>query len=75
MGGRGLSEVGLARGQAHTQVCAKATRLLRDKPGAELSYDHVVVDEAQDLHRRSGARCGSWPLMDPTAVKRAPRQR
>ncbi|EGX58541.1 DNA helicase II [Streptomyces zinciresistens K42] len=47
-----LFEGGLARDRAHTwlQVCAEATRLLRDKPGAGPSYDHVVVDEAQDLH-------------------------
>ncbi|WP_322983213.1 UvrD-helicase domain-containing protein [Streptomyces sp. S584] len=47
-----LFEDGLARDRAHTwlQVCAEATRLLRDKPGAGPSYDHVVVDEAQDLH-------------------------
>ncbi|MEU3860380.1 UvrD-helicase domain-containing protein [Streptomyces sp. NPDC028722] len=32
------------------QLCAQAARLLRDKPGQGLSYDHVVVDEAQDLH-------------------------
>ncbi|MCM2422135.1 UvrD-helicase domain-containing protein [Streptomyces sp. RKAG293] len=32
------------------QLCAQAARLLRDKPGEGPSYDHVVVDEAQDLH-------------------------
>ncbi|MFE1961395.1 UvrD-helicase domain-containing protein [Streptomyces sp. NPDC059479] len=42
----------LARDQACTwlQLCAEAARLLRDKPGEGPSYDHVVVDEAQDLH-------------------------
>jgi hypothetical protein len=32
------------------QLCAQAARLLRDKPGEGPRYDHVVVDEAQDLH-------------------------
>lgn len=32
------------------QLCAQAARLLRDKPGEGPAYDHVVVDEAQDLH-------------------------
>ncbi|GAA3357394.1 ATP-dependent helicase [Streptomyces antimycoticus] len=32
------------------QLCAQAVRLLHDKPGEGPSYDHVVVDEAQDLH-------------------------
>ncbi|MCX5428422.1 AAA family ATPase [Streptomyces sp. NBC_00257] len=32
------------------QLCARATRLLADKPGEGLRFDHVVVDEAQDLH-------------------------
>ncbi|MFC8422752.1 UvrD-helicase domain-containing protein [Streptomyces sp. NPDC057236] len=47
-----LFEEELARTRSHTwlQVCAEAARLLRDKPGAGPSYDHVVVDEAQDLH-------------------------
>ncbi|MFE1554611.1 UvrD-helicase domain-containing protein [Streptomyces sp. NPDC058734] len=31
----------------HLQVCARAARLLA---GAAPAYDHVVVDEAQDLH-------------------------
>lgn len=47
-----LFEDDLARTRSHTwlQVCAEAARLLGDKPGAGPSYDHVVVDEAQDLH-------------------------
>ncbi|MET8571027.1 DEAD/DEAH box helicase [Streptomyces sp. NPDC004783] len=47
-----LFEEELARTRSHTwlQVCAEAARLLRDKPDAGPSYDHVVVDEAQDLH-------------------------
>lgn len=32
------------------QLCARAARLLKDRPGEGLRYDHVVVDEAQDLH-------------------------
>ncbi|GAA1946107.1 UvrD-helicase domain-containing protein [Kitasatospora viridis] len=37
-----------ARGAVtHLQVCAEAARLLA---GAGAGYDHVVVDEAQDLH-------------------------
>ncbi|MGW1885712.1 UvrD-helicase domain-containing protein [Streptomyces sp. NPDC001970] len=42
----------LTRDRACTwlQSCAQAARLLRDKPGEGPSYDHVVVDEAQDLH-------------------------
>ncbi|WP_326611125.1 AAA family ATPase [Streptomyces scopuliridis] len=33
----------------HLQVCAEAARLLGEAPSA-YRYDHVVVDEAQDLH-------------------------
>ncbi|MFE4307985.1 UvrD-helicase domain-containing protein [Streptomyces sp. NPDC056517] len=42
----------LARDRSCTwlQLCARAARLLHDKPGAGQTYDHVVVDEAQDLH-------------------------
>ncbi|WP_171162548.1 UvrD-helicase domain-containing protein [Streptomyces sp. I05A-00742] len=42
----------LARDRSCTwlQLCAQAARLLHDKPGEGPSYDHVVVDEAQDLH-------------------------
>ncbi|MFF3014018.1 UvrD-helicase domain-containing protein [Streptomyces sp. NPDC057939] len=42
----------LARDRSCTwlQLCAHAARLLHDKPGTGPSYDHVVVDEAQDLH-------------------------
>ncbi|MFC8710327.1 UvrD-helicase domain-containing protein [Streptomyces sp. NPDC057197] len=45
-------EVELARDRACTwlQLCARAARLLEDRPGDGLRYDHVVVDEAQDLH-------------------------
>ncbi|MFJ7266424.1 UvrD-helicase domain-containing protein [Streptomyces sp. NPDC099050] len=49
----------------HLQVCARAARLLTEAgPG----YDHVVVDEAQDLHPaqwrvlRAAARAGSDDL-------------
>ncbi|MCM2580530.1 UvrD-helicase domain-containing protein [Streptomyces meridianus] len=34
----------------HLQVCAEAARLLGDRGPDPLRYDHVVVDEAQDLH-------------------------
>ncbi|MFF8654127.1 UvrD-helicase domain-containing protein [Streptomyces huasconensis] len=42
----------LARDHACTwlQLCARAARLLADKPGDGPRFDHVVVDEAQDLH-------------------------
>ncbi|WP_345025849.1 UvrD-helicase domain-containing protein, partial [Streptomyces sedi] len=47
-----LFEEELARDRACTwlQLCARAVRLLRDRPGEGPGYDHVVVDEAQDLH-------------------------
>ncbi|MGW3683115.1 hypothetical protein [Streptomyces prasinus] len=40
-----LFEEELARTRSHTwlQVCAEAARLLRDKPGAGPSYDHVFL--------------------------------
>jgi superfamily I DNA/RNA helicase len=34
----------------HLQICARAAELLRDADVAVHGYDHVVVDEAQDLH-------------------------
>ncbi|MFJ5225117.1 UvrD-helicase domain-containing protein [Streptomyces sp. NPDC088400] len=34
----------------HLQVCSTAARTLSAADGPELRYDHVVVDEAQDLH-------------------------
>nr|WP_308409371.1 UvrD-helicase domain-containing protein [Streptomyces pinistramenti] len=42
----------LARDCACTwlQPCARASRLLKDRPSEGSSYDHVVVDEAQGLH-------------------------
>ena len=40
-----------ARGAStHLQVCAQAARLLADADLAVHGFDHVVVDEAQDLH-------------------------
>ncbi|UGQ11291.1 DEAD/DEAH box helicase [Yinghuangia sp. ASG 101] len=38
------------RKQTHLQLCAHAARLLGEHPGQGPRYDHVVVDEAQDLH-------------------------
>jgi hypothetical protein len=35
---------------SHLQVCAEAARLLIEAGDAAHRYDHVVVDEAQDLH-------------------------
>ncbi|MFJ3987677.1 UvrD-helicase domain-containing protein [Streptomyces sp. NPDC090032] len=46
-------EADLARERTHTwlQLCAEATRLLAGQGATDgVSYDHVVVDEAQDLH-------------------------
>ncbi|MEU4108048.1 DEAD/DEAH box helicase [Streptomyces sp. NPDC027717] len=43
-------ELGRDRSCTWLQLCAQAARLLGDKPGEGPSYDHVVVDEAQDLH-------------------------
>ncbi|MGW2339080.1 UvrD-helicase domain-containing protein [Streptomyces sp. NPDC001661] len=46
-------EADLKSERAHTwlQLCAEATRLLADEGRAgTAAYDHVVVDEAQDLH-------------------------
>jgi superfamily I DNA/RNA helicase len=34
----------------HLTVCSTAARLLAVEENSELRYDHVVVDEAQDLH-------------------------
>jgi superfamily I DNA/RNA helicase len=34
----------------HLQICARAAQLLATGDGGEALYDHVVVDEAQDLH-------------------------
>ncbi|MFC5941901.1 UvrD-helicase domain-containing protein [Micromonospora harpali] len=45
-----LAELSAAGNLTHLQVCARAAQLL---DGADLSvhgFDHVVVDEAQDLH-------------------------
>lgn len=36
--------------QTHLQLCAHAARLLAEHPGRGPRFDHVVVDEAQDLH-------------------------
>ncbi|MFI6434144.1 UvrD-helicase domain-containing protein [Streptomyces sp. NPDC050759] len=34
----------------YLQLCAEAARLLREPTAGETPYEHVVVDEAQDLH-------------------------
>ncbi|MEV0428489.1 UvrD-helicase domain-containing protein [Micromonospora sp. NPDC050495] len=42
-----LSAAGTA---THLQICARAAQLLEFADRTEHGYDHVVVDEAQDLH-------------------------
>lgn len=42
-----LSAAGTA---SHLQICARAAQLLEGADRIEHGYDHVVVDEAQDLH-------------------------
>ncbi|WP_436778202.1 UvrD-helicase domain-containing protein [Yinghuangia sp. YIM S09857] len=38
------------RRQTHLQLCAEAARMLTENPSPAVRFDHVVVDEAQDLH-------------------------
>ncbi|WP_017610499.1 UvrD-helicase domain-containing protein [Nocardiopsis xinjiangensis] len=49
-----LSEQGL---WTHETVCEEAARLLAERPDADKPFQHVVVDEAQDLH------AGQWRLL------------
>ena len=44
------AELSAAGTATHLQICARAADLLGDADLAEHGYDHVVVDEAQDLH-------------------------
>lgn len=43
-------ELGATGRSTHLQVCAQAARLLADADLTVHGFDHVVVDEAQDLH-------------------------
>ncbi|WP_155058482.1 UvrD-helicase domain-containing protein [Streptomyces blattellae] len=47
---RFTSDLGAQGVCTHLQVCAEAARLLDAPEGGIYRYDHVVVDEAQDLH-------------------------
>ena len=59
------AELSAAGASTHLQLCAEAARLLGDADLAAHGYDHVVVDEAQDLHPaqwrvlRAGGACGT----------------
>ncbi|GGM47482.1 DNA helicase [Micromonospora sonchi] len=44
------AELSAAGTATHLQICARAADLLGDADLTEHGYDHVVVDEAQDLH-------------------------
>ncbi|MER5454624.1 UvrD-helicase domain-containing protein [Micromonospora sp. NPDC002389] len=44
------AELSAAGTATHLQICAQAAKLLGDADLADHGYDHVVVDEAQDLH-------------------------
>jgi superfamily I DNA/RNA helicase len=44
------AELRAAGATTHLQLCADAARLLADADLARHGFDHVVVDEAQDLH-------------------------
>ncbi|MFI7207739.1 UvrD-helicase domain-containing protein [Micromonospora aurantiaca (nom. illeg.)] len=45
-----LTELKRAGTLTHLQMCERAAQLLRDADAGAYSFDHVVVDEAQDLH-------------------------
>ncbi|RQW89111.1 UvrD-helicase domain-containing protein [Micromonospora globispora] len=45
-----LAELSAAGTMTHLQVCARAAQLLDTADLAAHGFDHVVVDEAQDLH-------------------------
>ncbi|GHJ54478.1 DNA helicase [Nonomuraea sp. TT08I-71] len=45
-----LAELKAAGTLTHLQVCARAAQLLREADLRAHGFDHVVVDEAQDLH-------------------------
>ncbi|MEU8261585.1 UvrD-helicase domain-containing protein [Micromonospora sp. NPDC048999] len=44
------AELSAATTATHLQICARAAQLLADADLTVHGYDHVVVDEAQDLH-------------------------
>ncbi|MEU3454699.1 UvrD-helicase domain-containing protein [Micromonospora sp. NPDC006766] len=44
------AELSAAGTATHLQICARAAQLLADADRAVHGFDHVVVDEAQDLH-------------------------
>ncbi|MEV4336070.1 UvrD-helicase domain-containing protein [Streptomyces sp. NPDC049590] len=45
------AELSARGGRTHLDVCAQAARLLAERPASDgHDYDHVIVDEAQDLH-------------------------
>ncbi|SDG02489.1 UvrD/REP helicase N-terminal domain-containing protein [Sinosporangium album] len=44
------AELSAAGSATHLQVCAEAARLLNNADLTVHGYDHIVVDEAQDLH-------------------------
>lgn len=44
------AELKAAGTRTHLQVCARAAQLLREADLGAHGFDHVVVDEAQDLH-------------------------
>ncbi len=44
------AELRAAGATTHLQVCADAAELLGESAASEHRFDHVVVDEAQDLH-------------------------
>ncbi|MFB7262222.1 UvrD-helicase domain-containing protein [Streptomyces nojiriensis] len=53
-------------GRTHLDVCAQAARLLQERTSLDgHDYDHVVVDEAQDLHP------AQWRVLR-AAVRRGP---
>lgn len=72
------SELSARGGRTHLDVCAQAARLLEERAGSgPRDYDHVVVDEAQDLHpaqwRVLRAAVGSGP--DDLFITGDPHQR
>ncbi|MFY1615889.1 UvrD-helicase domain-containing protein [Micromonospora sp. WMMD736] len=69
-----LSAAGTA---THLQICTRAAQLLADADLTEHSYDHVVVDEAQDLHPAQWRilRAAAAPGPDDLFITGDPHQR
>ncbi|MFC8299499.1 UvrD-helicase domain-containing protein [Micromonospora orduensis] len=69
-----LSAAGTA---THLQICARAAQLLGDDDLTEHGYDHVVVDEAQDLHPAQWRvlRAAAAPGPDDLFITGDPHQR